>query len=102
MINVNTFKPGITFEDDGDIFVVLEAQHSKQGRGQANVKAKVKNLRTGSTVIKSYTGGVMVSRAHIDKRPMSLFIFWWRKHHLNGYRNLWTSWNSCFTCWMRT
>ncbi len=35
MINVNTFKPGITFEDDGDIFVVLEAQHSKQGRGQA-------------------------------------------------------------------
>ncbi|MBD4919336.1 elongation factor P, partial [Xanthomonas citri pv. citri] len=71
MINVNTFKPGITFEDDGDIFVVLEAQHSKQGRGQANVKAKVKNLRTGSTVIKSYTGGVMVSRAHIDKRPMS-------------------------------
>lgn len=71
MINVNTFKPGITFEDNGEIFVVLEAQHSKQGRGQANVKAKVKNLRTGSTVIKSYTGGVMVNKAHIDKRPMS-------------------------------
>ncbi|VEU75248.1 Elongation factor P [Mycoplasmopsis maculosa] len=71
MINVNTFKPGITFEDEGEIFVVLEAQHSKQGRGQANVKAKVKNLRTGSTTIKSYTGGVMVSKAHIDKRPMS-------------------------------
>ncbi|WP_029513834.1 elongation factor P [Mycoplasmopsis primatum] len=71
MINVNTFKPGITFEDDGEIFVVLDAQHSKQGRGQANVKAKVKNLRTGATTIKSYTGGVMVSKAHIDKRPMS-------------------------------
>nr|WP_318024438.1 hypothetical protein [Mycoplasmopsis caviae] len=41
----------------------LEAQHSKQGRGQANVKAKVKNLRTGSTTIKSYTGGVMVSKS---------------------------------------
>ncbi|ADN69096.1 elongation factor P [Mycoplasmopsis fermentans] len=71
MINVNTFKPGITFEDEGEIFVVLEAQHSKQGRGQANVKAKVKNLRTGSITIKSYTGGVMVSKAHIDKRPMN-------------------------------
>ncbi|WP_406616837.1 elongation factor P [Mycoplasmopsis adleri] len=71
MINVNTFKPGITFEDDGEIYVVIEAQHSKQGRGQANVKAKVKNLRTGSTTIKSYTGGVMVNKAHIDKRPMS-------------------------------
>ncbi|TDV24137.1 translation elongation factor P (EF-P) [Mycoplasmopsis mustelae] len=68
MINVNEFKPGITFQDEGEIFVVLEAQHSKQGRGQANVKAKVKNLRTGSTTIKSYTGGDKVKPAHIDKR----------------------------------
>ncbi|QGZ97540.1 elongation factor P [Mycoplasma sp. NEAQ87857] len=71
MINVNEFKPGITFQDNGDIFVVLEAQHSKQGRGQANVKAKVKNLRTGSTTIKSYTGGDKVKKAHIDKRRMN-------------------------------
>lgn len=71
MINVNTFKPGITFEDENEIFVVLEAQHSKQGRGQAVVKAKVKNLRTGSITIKSYTGGVMVKKAMIDRRPMS-------------------------------
>ncbi|WP_322949773.1 elongation factor P [Mycoplasmopsis cynos] len=70
MINVNEFKPGITFQDDGDIFVVLEAQHSKQWRGQANVKAKVKNLRTGATTIKSYTGGDKVKPAHIDKRKM--------------------------------
>ncbi|MEE3928196.1 elongation factor P [Mycoplasmopsis ciconiae] len=71
MINVNEFKPGITFEDGGDIFVVLEAQHSKQGRGQANVKAKVKNLRSGSTTIKTYTGGDKVKPAHIDKRKMN-------------------------------
>lgn len=70
MINVNEFKPGITFQDEGEIYVVLEAQHSKQGRGQANVKAKVKNLRTGSTTIKSYTGGDKVKPAHIDKRKM--------------------------------
>ncbi|TNK92652.1 elongation factor P, partial [Mycoplasmopsis pullorum] len=71
MINVNEFKPGITFQDEGDIFIVLEAQHSKQGRGQANVKAKVKNLRTGSTTIKTYTGGDKVKPAHIDKRRMN-------------------------------
>ncbi|KUH47432.1 elongation factor P [Mycoplasmopsis meleagridis] len=71
VINVNSFKPGITFEDGGEIFVVLDAQHSKQGRGQANVKAKVKNLRTGSITIKSYTGGDKVNKAHIDKRPMN-------------------------------
>lgn len=71
MINVNSFKPGITFEEDGEIYSVIEAQHSKQGRGQANVKTKVKNLRTGSTTIKTFTGGQMVKKAHIDKRPMS-------------------------------
>ena len=70
MINVNTLKPGITFQEDGDIFVVLEASHSKQGRGQANVKAKVKNLRTGATTIKTYTGGDKVAPAHISKKDM--------------------------------
>lgn len=40
MIEVNKFKPGITFQDSGNIYVVLEATHSKQGRGQANVSRK--------------------------------------------------------------
>ncbi|WP_406613677.1 elongation factor P [Mycoplasma corogypsi] len=71
MINVNEFKPGITFQDEGEIYVVLDAQHSKQGRGQANVKAKVKNLRTGSTTIKSYTGGDKVKPAMIEKKKMN-------------------------------
>ncbi len=71
MINVNGFKPGITFQEGSDIFVVLEASHSKQGRGQANVKAKVKNLRTGSTVIKTYTGGDKVAKAHINTADMN-------------------------------
>ena len=70
MINVNTLKPGTTFTENGEIFVVLESSHSKQGRGQANVKAKVKNLRTGSTVVKSYTGGDKVEKAHIDTVDM--------------------------------
>lgn len=71
MISVNDFKPGITFELDGGIYVVLTAQHSKQGRGQANVKAKVKDLRTGTTTIKSFTGGDKVNKAHIETIQMN-------------------------------
>ena len=70
MINVNTFKPGITFQENKELFVVINASHSKQGRGQANVKAKVKNLRTGAITIKSYTGGDKVQKAHIEKKDM--------------------------------
>ncbi|MBN3534603.1 elongation factor P [Mycoplasma procyoni] len=71
MFNVNDFKPGITYQENGELFIVLESQHSKQGRGQATVKAKVKNLRTGSTTIKSYTGGDKVEKAHIEKTGMN-------------------------------
>ncbi|QJG67094.1 elongation factor P [Mycoplasma phocoenae] len=70
MINVNEFKPGVTFELDGNIYVVMESQHSKQGRGQATVKAKVKDLRSGSTTIKSFTGGDKVKQARIEKSSM--------------------------------
>ncbi|AGM24994.1 elongation factor P [Spiroplasma chrysopicola] len=70
MISVNDFRPGITFEYEGNIYVVLEAQHSKSGRGQAHVKAKVKNLRTGSTTMITFTGGDKVSKAMIDKVEM--------------------------------
>ena len=71
MINVNTLKYGITFKENQEIFVVLAASHSKQGRGQANVKVKVKNLRTGSIIIKTYTGGNKVKLAHISKKKMN-------------------------------
>ncbi len=70
MINVNTFKPGITFKFNENIFLVLESSHSKQGRGQANVKAKVKNLRTGSITTLTFTGGEKVSKAHISTVKM--------------------------------
>ncbi|SYV91621.1 Elongation factor P, partial [Mesomycoplasma hyorhinis] len=71
MINVNEFKPGITFKDDGQIYAVIESQHSKQGRGQANVKTKVKNLKTGAITLKTYSGGTKVEKAHIEKLTMS-------------------------------
>lgn len=66
MINVNDFKPGITFQQDGNVYVVLNAQHSKQGRGQANVKAKIKDLRSGAITVKTFTGGDKVQKAHIE------------------------------------
>jgi len=71
MVNVNDFKPGITFQMDGGLYIVLEASHSKQGRGQANVKAKVKDLRTNAIIIKSFTGGDKVKKAHIEKIAMN-------------------------------
>lgn len=71
MINVNDFRPGTTFlyNNKNDILTVIESSHSKSGRGQAHVKVKAKNLRTGAITSITFTGGDIVYPAVIDKRP---------------------------------
>ena len=70
MIIVNDLKPGTTFENEGNIYVVLDIQHNKTAMRQMIVKVKVKNLRTGVINEISFTGGDKVEQAHIDKREM--------------------------------
>lgn len=70
MISVNDFRPGLTFQYEGNIYAVIEAQHSKSGRGQAHVKTKVKNLRSNATTMITFTGGDKVEKAMIDKVEM--------------------------------
>ena len=70
MIIVNDLKPGTTFENEGNIFVVLDIQHNKTAMRQMIVKVKVKNLRTGVINEISLTGSDKVEQAHIDKREM--------------------------------
>lgn len=70
MINSNDLKNGITIQADGNIYMVLDSQHVKPGKGAAIVKAKLKNLRTGSIAEKTFNAGVKVETAHISKKPM--------------------------------
>ena len=64
MINSNDLKNGITIQADGNIYMVLDSQHVKPGKGAAIVKAKLKNLRTGSIAEKTFNAGVKVETAH--------------------------------------
>ena len=70
MISTNDLKNGITIEVDGAIFVVMETQHVKPGKGAAIVKAKLKNLRTGAIFEKTFNAGVKVATARIEKTLM--------------------------------
>lgn len=70
MITTNNFKTGITIQTEGNIFTVLEFQHVKPGKGPAFVRSKLKNLRTGSTIDKTWRAGEKVETAHIDKKSM--------------------------------
>lgn len=70
MTNSNDFKNGMTIKLDNDIFSIVESQHVKPGKGAAIVKAKMKNLRTGSIIEKTFNAGVKVETARIEKKPM--------------------------------
>ena len=70
MISTNDLKNGITIEVDGEIFVVMDTQHVKPGKGAAIVKAKLKNLRTGAIFEKTFNAGVKVATARIEKQLM--------------------------------
>jgi elongation factor P len=69
-MQVNDLRPGSTFLYEGNIFIVLENSFSKTGRQQGKVTVKVKNLRTGSRVEMTFTGGDKVDRALIEKKDM--------------------------------
>ncbi|GAA0135686.1 elongation factor P [Paenibacillus sp. YSY-4.3] len=70
MISVNDFKTGLTIEFEGDIYTVQEFQHVKPGKGAAFVRSKLKNLRNGNTVEKTFRAGENVSRALIENRDV--------------------------------
>lgn len=70
MINVNDFKSGMTISYDGNIYMVLDFQHVKPGKGAAIVKAKLRNLRTGSIAEYTFNAGTKVEQAKIEKKAM--------------------------------
>jgi len=70
MISVNDFKTGVTIEFEDVVYQVVDFQHVKPGKGAAFVRAKLKNVKTGGTVEKTFRGGEKVARAHLDKREM--------------------------------
>lgn len=66
MIDVNDLRKGVTFELDGNIYKVLEYSHHKPGRGNATIRIKARNLRTGATVEKTFISGNQVQEAQLD------------------------------------
>ena len=66
MIDVNDLRKGVTFELDGNLFKVIEYSHHKPGRGNATIKIRARNLRTGSNLEKTFISGSQVQDARLD------------------------------------
>ena len=68
MFEINDIKNGITFIYEGNIFQVLEFLHVKPGKGPAFLRAKLKNLRTGATIEKTFNTNIKLEKAMIEKQ----------------------------------
>jgi elongation factor P len=66
MISTGDLKRGISMELDGELYRLLEFNHIKMGRGSAQVRMKLRNLRTGSIIEKTVQAGERFQRARLD------------------------------------
>lgn len=70
MISTSDFRTGITIEIDGNVWQVVDFQHVKPGKGAAFVRTKMKNVRSGAVVERTFNPGEKLARAHIERREM--------------------------------
>lgn len=68
MPSVTELRKGAVFAEGGEPFLVLDYNHTKMGRGTANIKVKVRNLKTGAIVEKTFISGATVEEAEVSRR----------------------------------
>jgi elongation factor P len=66
MIDVNDLRKGVTFEFDGQLFKVLDYSHNKPGRGNATIRTRLRNLKTGATIDRTFQSGDRVQDIRLD------------------------------------
>ena len=70
MISAGDFRKGVTFEMDGKVYVVVDFQHVKPGKGAAFVRTKIKNVVTGQVLEQTFNPSDKYPVAHIERKDM--------------------------------
>ena len=70
MISTNQFKNGMTIALGGEIYCIVSFQHVKPGKGGAFVRTKLKNLKSGNVIDKTFRSGEKIEQAFIEEKKM--------------------------------
>ena len=70
-VDTSQFRNGLKVEIDGDPYNMIFFQHVKPGKGGAFVRTKLKNLRTGRVIERTYRSGERLDEADVEDRRMS-------------------------------
>jgi elongation factor P len=70
MIGTGEVRKGVTIELDGNLYTVLNYEHIKMGRGSAQVRLKLKDVRAGHTIERTFQAGEKFPRARLERHSM--------------------------------
>src|SRR6476660_2235373 len=70
-MDTSDFRNGLSIILDGEIYQIVEFQHVKPGKGGAFVRTRLKNLRTNSTLDKTFRAGDKMEQAILERKKMS-------------------------------
>jgi len=69
MATTADFRNGLCLEYNNDLYTIVQFQHVKPGKGPAFVRTKLKNLTTGRVIENTFSAGVKVNVARVERRP---------------------------------
>lgn len=69
-MDTSDFRNGLSIIYDNEIFTIIEFQHVKPGKGGAFVRTKLRNIKTGATIDKTFRAGEKMEQARVERRPM--------------------------------
>jgi elongation factor P len=69
-VSTNDLKRGMTLDLEGGLYQVIEFQHVKPGKGGAFVRTKLRNLRTGAVIDRTFNAGVNIGLAIVERHEM--------------------------------
>jgi elongation factor P len=72
MISSNDLRNGVTIVVDGQLWTVIEFLHVKPGKGSAFVRTRMKNVRSGTTLERTFRAGEKLERATVENRQMQM------------------------------
>jgi elongation factor P len=69
MASTADFRNGLVIEFNNDLYTIVQFQHVKPGKGPAFVRTKLKNIKTGRVIDNTFSSGVKVNVARVERRP---------------------------------
>jgi elongation factor P len=69
MASTADFRNGLVIEFNNDLYVIVQFQHVKPGKGPAFVRTKLKNIKTGRVIDNTFSSGTKVNVARVERRP---------------------------------